>query len=67
MRKRPAVVWTGDEGPSRAPRATAVAELSYRELGEALDIDEAAARKRVSRAIAALRQSMDLAEEGRNQ
>jgi RNA polymerase sigma-70 factor (ECF subfamily) len=32
-----------------------VSELSYRELGEAFDIDEAAARKRVSRAIARLR------------
>lgn len=31
------------------------ADLSYRQLGEALQIDEAAARKRVSRAVAALR------------
>jgi len=31
------------------------AGLSYRQLGEALQIDEAAARKRVSRAVAALR------------
>jgi RNA polymerase sigma-70 factor (ECF subfamily) len=31
------------------------ADLSYREIGAALQIDEAAARKRVSRAVAALR------------
>jgi RNA polymerase sigma-70 factor (ECF subfamily) len=37
--------------------------LGYRELGEALGIDEAAARKRVSRGLATLRSR--LAEEGR--
>jgi len=35
-----------------------VAELSFREIGSALSIDEAAARKRVSRAIARLRDSL---------
>lgn len=35
------------------------AALSYREVGEALQIDEAAARKRVSRAVAALRSHLD--------
>jgi RNA polymerase sigma-70 factor (ECF subfamily) len=37
------------------------AELSFRELAEACGVDEAAARKRVSRALARLR--MDLGEE----
>jgi RNA polymerase sigma-70 factor (ECF subfamily) len=35
-----------------------VGELSFREVGEALSIDEAAARKRVSRAVAHLRDAL---------
>jgi RNA polymerase sigma-70 factor (ECF subfamily) len=39
-----------------------VSELSYREVGTACGIEEAAARKRVSRAIAALRNVLDRKE-----
>ena len=35
------------------------AELSYRELAQACGIEQAAARKRVSRALGALRQLLD--------
>lgn len=40
------------------------ADLSFREVGDACGIDEAAARKRVSRAIATLRQNLE--EQGQN-
>jgi RNA polymerase sigma factor (sigma-70 family) len=58
-----AEVWTAVSQLSDAQRdAVALrfaADLSYREIGETLEISEPAARRRVSDALAALRQQVD--------
>ena len=62
-------IWTAvaalPEGQRFAIALRYAADLPYREIGEALDCSEAAARRRVADGLAALRKTVDEQEAGR--